>query len=50
MSAVAASRSWWGITVVVPALLTRMSSRPWRSMVVSISREAWSAWLTSAWM
>ena len=29
-SGVAASRSWWGMTSVVPALLTRTSSPPWR--------------------
>ena len=29
----AASRSLWGITAVVPALLTRTSSRPWSATV-----------------
>ena len=37
MSSVSASRSWWGTTVVQPALFTRTSSRPKRSIVRSIS-------------
>ena len=45
----AASRSWWGITAVVPALLTRVSRRPQRSRAAVTSCCAAAGSVMSPW-
>ena len=48
MSSVRASRSRWSTRVVHPALLTRMSSRPNRSMAAATSARSWASSAMSA--